>query len=115
METKRLVVFGLGARGTIYANFAKTYPEKFELVAIIENAPDRIEKAKKEYSAKVFADYKDFLAEKIPADIVAVATQDEDHKEHAIEVMKAGYDLLLEKPIANNLEDCLAIYNASKE
>ena len=34
---KKLVVFGLGARGSIYATFATTYPEKFELTAIIEN------------------------------------------------------------------------------
>ena len=52
MERKRLVVFGLGARGTIYANFAKTYPEKFDLVAIIENSPERIEKAKKDGDKK---------------------------------------------------------------
>jgi len=42
MEIKNLVVFGLDARGTIYANFAKTYPEKFRLVAIIENNPERL-------------------------------------------------------------------------
>lgn len=116
METKKLVVFGLGARGRIYANFAKTYPQKFELVAIIENAPDRLEFAKKEYSgAKIFSDYKDFLKENIEADIVAVATQDKDHKEHAIAMMANGYDLLLEKPISNDENDCLEIYNASKK
>ena len=116
MDTKKLVVFGLGARGTIYANFAKTYPEKFELVAIIENNPERLELAKTTYpGTRLFENYHDFLAEKIGADIVAVATQDEDHKEHAIAMMQAGYDLLLEKPIANNAEDCIAIYEASKQ
>ena len=114
MGTKKLVVFGLGARGNIYATFAKTYPEKFNLVAIIENDEKRLEYAKTAYpGVRVFKDYKDFLPEKIEADIVAVATQDEDHKEHAIAMMRAGYDLLLEKPIANNVEDCLAIYRAS--
>ena len=114
--TKKLVVFGLGQRGNIYATFAKTYPEKFELVAIIENNPERIAYAEKEFGGvKVFTDYKDFLNENIAADIVAVATQDEDHKEHAIAMMKAGYDLLLEKPIANNKRDCLEIYEASKK
>ena len=115
MEKKKLVVFGLGARGNIYANFAKKYPEKFELVAIIENDAKRLEFAKTEHpGARLFGNYHEFLAEKITADIVAVATQDEDHKEHAIAMMRAGYDLLLEKPIANNKEDCLAIYEASK-
>ena len=116
METKKLVVFGLGARGTIYANFAKVYPEKFELVAIIENNPERLEFAQKEYPCtRLFAKYQDFLAENITADIVAVATQDDDHKEHAIAMMQAGYDLLLEKPISNNVDDCMEIYKASQE
>jgi len=115
METKKLVVFGLGARGNIYASFAKNYPEKFDLVAIIENDEKRLEYAEKTYpGARLFSNYQDFLAENIGADIVAVATQDEDHKEHAIAMMQAGYDLLLEKPIANKKEDCLAIYEASK-
>ena len=116
METKRLVVFGLGARGLIYANFAKTYPQKFNLVAIIENNPERLEYAKTAYpGSRLFSNYQDFLTENIQADIVAVATQDEDHKEHAIAMMQAGYDLLLEKPIANNKADCLAIYQASRQ
>ena len=116
METKKLVVFGCGARGCIYANYADKYPEQFELVAIIENDEKRVEKYSKLYpNAKMFTNYKDFLAEKIPADVVAIATQDEDHREHAIEMMKAGYDLLLEKPIANNVSDCMAIYEASKK
>ena len=114
--TKKIVVFGLGQRGNIYATFAKTYPEKFELVAIIENNPERIAYAEKEFGGvKVFTGYKDFLSENISADIVSVATQDDDHKEHAIAMMKAGYDLLLEKPVANNKQDCLEIYEASKK
>ncbi len=114
MKTKKLVVFGLGQRGNIYATFAKQYPEKFDLVAIIENNPDRMEFAKINYDGvRLFSNYRDFLAENVEADIVAVATQDEDHKEHSIAMMEAGYDLLLEKPIANNFADCKAIYAAS--
>lgn len=117
MKSKKIVVFGFGARGQIYAAFAQKYPEKFQLVAIIENNLERIELAKKTFNNQVpvYADYHDFLKEKIEADIVAVATQDEQHKEHSIAMMAAGYDLLLEKPIANNREDCIAIYNARKQ
>ncbi len=114
--TKKIVVFGLGARGLIYANYAVKKPDEYALVAIIENNPERVERARCDYpGVPVFTDYKDFLKEKIEADIVAVATQDNDHKEHAIAMMAAGYDLLLEKPIANNLSDCMDIYEASKK
>lgn len=113
---KKLVIFGLGARGYIYASFAKKYPEKFDVVAIIDNAPEKAKFAAQEFpNVPFYACYQDFLKDKIPADIVAVATQDEGHKEHAIAMMAAGYDLLLEKPIANNKEDCLEIYRASKQ
>lgn len=114
MDTKKLVVFGLGQRGNIYATFAKKYPEKFQLVAIIETDEKRIEYAKNTFTGvPVFNDYVEFLKEKIPADLVAVCTQDEQHKEHAVQMMQNGYDLLLEKPIANRYKDCVEIYKAS--
>ena len=114
METKRLVIFGFGQRGRGYAIFAKNNPDKFNVVAIIETDEARLDMAKNEYpSAAVYSDYKKFTADKIPADIVAVCTQDDQHKEHSIAMMAAGYDLLLEKPIANNEKECVDIYNAS--
>lgn len=111
-----MVIFGFGARGQIYSSFAREFPEKFQLAAIIENNPERLENAKNEYmNVPAFSDYHDFLKENIQADIVAIATQDKDHREHAIAMMEAGYDLLLEKPIANSKEDCLEIYKASQK
>ena len=114
METKKIAILGFGARGKGYACFAKNNPDKFEVVAIIENDENRLNIAKKDYpNAKPYSDYKDFLRDKISADIVAICTQDDQHKEHAIAMMTAGYDLLLEKPIANNKKDCEEIYKTS--
>ncbi len=112
---KKIVILGLGARGKIYARFAAAYPDKFDVAAIIENAERNIAYAKEHYpKVPLYVDYRDFLNDNIPADIVAVCTQDDQHKEHSLAFMKAGYDLLLEKPIANTEEDCLEIYKASK-
>lgn len=116
MKGKKLVVFGLGQRGNIYAKFTKMYPDKYELVGIIENASERIAYGRKEYpGVPIFTEYRDFLKEKIPADLVAVATQDDSHCEHASAMMRAGYDLLLEKPIANTERECFEIYEMSKK
>lgn len=110
-----MVILGLGQRGTKYAEYAVGNPGEFSLAAIIENDPRRAEAGKKVFQGvPFFSDYREFLEKKIPADIVAVATQDKDHKEHAIAMMRAGYDLLLEKPISNNEADCRAIYEESK-
>lgn len=116
MERKRIAVMGFGARGQFYSAFAENHPEKFELVAIIENNPSKIEMAKSVHkNTRVFSDYREFLKEKIPAHIVVIATQDKQHKDHAIAMMEAGYDLLLEKPVSDNKEDCVAIYKASEK
>ena len=112
---KKIVIFGFGQRGNIYANYALHFPEEFEITAVIENNEDRIKACQGMCkNVPIFNDYKEFILKNISADIVAVATQDHQHKEHAVAMMEAGYDLLLEKPIANNAEDCKAIYEASK-
>ena len=113
MRVKDIVVFGYGQRGQIYANYALANPEEFRVVAIIETNAERRKVAKSKHDCPVFSDYKEFLEKKIKADVVAIATQDADHLEHAVACMEHGYDLLLEKPIANKLEDCVAIYEAS--
>ena len=116
MESKKIVVFGYGARGHIYADFAANHPNQFQLAAIIENSIERLKEAKNKYNGvPTYSDYHTFLEDDIKADVVAICTQDSGHREHAIAMMEAGYDLLLEKPIANNKEDCLAIYEASKK
>ncbi|MBR7140607.1 MAG: Gfo/Idh/MocA family oxidoreductase [Clostridia bacterium] len=113
MRKQRLVILGYGQRGSIYARYAIDNPTEFEVVAIVENSEKNLVRARQNHKCPIFTDYRDFLKANIEADIVAVATQDADHREHAIACMEKGYDLLLEKPIANNIEDCEAIYEAS--
>jgi len=44
-----------------------------------------------------------------------IATQDAQHLDHAMAAMVKGYDLLLEKPISNRLENCIALAKKAKE
>ena len=84
MHVKDIVVFGYGQRGQIYANYALANPEEFRVVAIIETNAERRKVAKSKHDCPVFSDYKEFLEKKIKADVVAIATQDADHLEHAV-------------------------------
>ena len=113
MKTKKLAVVGYGQRGSIYADYALQKPAEFVVTAIVDNDKSRRELAASKHDCPVFEDYRDFIKAGIEADIVAVATQDKDHREHAIACMEAGYDLLLEKPIATSIEDCEAIYKTA--
>ncbi len=116
MKRQKLAVLGFGNRGGIYAQYATKFPDQFELVAAIDNDCGRIGKIRDiSPTVPVFYDYHDFLQAKIPCDIVAVCTQDKDHLEHACAMMRAGYHLLLEKPVATTAEDCLEILRTAKE
>ena len=113
MKRLKMIVFGYGARGGIYANYALAFPEEYEVVAVVESDKVRREEAAEKIGCPVFADYRDMFAANIEADFVAVATQDNQHEEHAVACMKQGYDLLLEKPISNTLEGCKRIYQTA--
>jgi predicted dehydrogenase len=110
-------VLGFGARGSHYADiFSKINGVK--LTAVCEIRSDRLEKAGKLYGLqkdKLFFLDKEFAAAGKLGDLCIVSTQDDQHLEHASTALDAGYDLLLEKPIAVKWNDCLTIYERAKK
>jgi predicted dehydrogenase len=62
----------------------------------------------------VFRDWRQFFDGPRRCDAVVIATLDRDHPGPAIAASRAGYHLLLEKPMAVTLEDCRAIAAAQK-
>lgn len=112
MKIIKFAVLGYGNRGQGYTDYALKHPEEYSVEAIIEKNPKKTSKIDRE-KVKVFTNLNDFLQSDIKVDIICVATQDADHYENAIELLKNGYDLILEKPISNNLSYCEKIYKAS--
>ena len=115
MDTKNLAVIGFGGRGHIYGEFARKYPEKFQLKAVAETDEYRRRDAKENFGAEVYENYKELLDQGYRLDLVAISTQDAQHKEHALHALNRGYDLLLEKPVAITEKDCLEIYECAKK
>ena len=115
MDTKNLAVIGFGGRGHIYGEFARQYPEKFQLKAVAETDEYRRRDAKENFGAEVYEDYKELLDQGYRLDLVAISTQDAQHKEHALYALNRGYDLLLEKPVAITEKDCREIYECAKK
>ena len=113
METKKIAIIGHGGRGHIYGQYALTYPEKFNLVAVADIDKERLN-GLEEKGVKTFTDYQELLCAGFELDMVVISTQDAQHKEHALYAMEKGYDLLLEKPVAVTKEDCIEIYEYAK-
>ena len=116
---KTIVIIGVGSRGLGYAKHIKHYGEGEIVVGVVDPNPERITKIKEIFpdiiDEMIFSDWKDFVAKGKIADAVVIATQDHLHKEPAIACANLGYHILLEKPMAPNVEDCKAIVNAVRE
>lgn len=86
------------------------------LYAVCDSATDdRLEKRKEQYGAEIaVADYRELLNDP-KVDAVIVATPDPSHAEITAAFLRAGKDVLLEKPMALSLEDCEVMLKAEKE
>lgn len=117
MKKVTFAILGMGNRGTAYAANILKYPEQAQIVAMADNRRIRLDAANKYVGlteAYLFDGAESILSQPKMADIMVIATQDAQHKDHAIRAMELGYDLLLEKPISNRLEQITQIASAAK-
>lgn len=114
----KVAIIGYGQRGMDpYGVVINENKEKIELVAIADPDAKRLELAKKHFGNK--PDYyfsgEDFLDQPQCADLVIVSTQDRNHYKFVISALDKGYNVLVEKPISPDLEECLAIVKKANE
>jgi predicted dehydrogenase len=84
-----------------------------ECVALCDVYEPNLELAKKQSpQAKTFIDYKDLLAEKM--DAVVIASPDHQHAPMLFAALAAGRDVYLEKPLSKSLEESLKIVDTVK-
>ncbi len=105
-------VVGVGNMGR---HHARIYYEldNANLVAIADINED-VKKIAEKYNCKFYKNYKEML-EKEDLDAVSVVVPTKLHKEVALDVINAGKHILLEKPIASNVEDARIIIDVAKK
>lgn len=113
------VVIGAGNRGgDTYGKYSLNNPDKIKIIAVAELDKIRRNKFAKEHNLKpefVFKDWKELLNKEKLAETAIVTTQDKMHTEPAMEALKKGYDVLLEKPMATTLENCKKIVETAEK
>lgn len=99
-----VAVVGVGHRGVGYAEYALSHPDRMRVVAVADpNEHRRTAFAETHQVAaeKRFASYEDLIAHPKGVDAVINATMDRLHYESTTALLNAGFDVLLEKPIAS--------------
>ena len=118
MKQLTAIIIGAGGRGAAYAEIMHKMPEKFKVVGVAEPIRARQEHIKKLFDLPEEACYPGFdeiLSQPKMADVAVIATMDDLHTEPALRAIELGYDLLLEKPVAQTPEECIAIAKAAEK
>ena len=117
-KTKRLIVIGAGSRGRRYTDISKQMGERFEVVAVAEPIAARRQYIQTEHlipDELCFESWEPLLALPKMADAALICTMDRDHLAPALTAIRAGYDLLLEKPVCPTPEECYLIEREAKK
>ncbi len=120
MEEKiSAILCGADSRGmTTYGAYALRNPKKLKFIAVAEPIKRRREKFAKSHDIspnRCYKSWEDLLSEDKFADTCFICTQDQMHTEPTLKALEKGYDVLLEKPMAHTLEDCVKIVKKVEE
>lgn len=116
MKPIRLIVVGAGGRGSGYASYAQEHPDQVQIVGVAEPRDFYRNRIADTYDVpfdNISTDWRELAARPKFADGVIIATQDTMHVEPALAFADLGYNVLLEKPMAPNPEDCRRIVEAA--
>lgn len=116
-----IAVMGAGSRGNEYTAYGKLFPGTMRVVAVSDIDASRRNAMGDKWGVpqkRRFGDFHEMLdagrAGKL-ADVLIVSLPDALHYEPAMEAMRQGYDILLEKPMAQTERECMDLLSRQRE
>ncbi len=114
------VVIGYGGRGSCYSAYAENYPKTLKMVGVCDIDAKKVRQFRERYRVPAencwhcgFRDAPAFK-EKM-ADLMFICLPDDLHYEPAMKAMDLGYDIILEKPMAQTEEECRNLLKKQEE
>jgi predicted dehydrogenase len=105
----KIAVVGAGSMGMNHLRVLSDFDDATaQLVAVAESHAPHLARAIKRFHVAGFADYRTMI-EEIHPDLVAVVVPTQLHYEVASFALDAGCNVLVEKPIAGEIEEALAL------
>ena len=113
-----VAVIGLGGRGgDVYAPLIFEKKDCFQIVALCDLNEEKLSVFQNKFGlskACCFDSEEEFFKEK-RADLLVIATPDKCHVPHCLKAFALGYDIMTEKPLTDNKEECEALLAAQKK
>jgi predicted dehydrogenase len=112
------VVIGLGDRGNVYSEYARGHSAEFKLVAAADPDSERLELFASKHNLspdKCFSSWEELLDQEKLGHIAIITTPDHLHVQPALYAMQKGYDVLLEKPMAPTLDECMQLVQQAQK
>lgn len=114
MEKINCGVIGLGFFGEHHVDALKSIPIA-EVVAVCTRRESRLKEIGHKYGVpKLFTNYKDLLADE-SIDMVSIVTPIKDHFSMAVDSLREGKHVFLEKPMASDQAECQKIIEEAKK
>jgi predicted dehydrogenase len=114
----RMAIVGTGDRGSFTwgQDVVKAYSDLVEIVGLCDINRKRVEAAKKliGINAPTFVDFDRMIQETRP-DTVMVTTVDGTHYRYIVRGLELGVDVMTEKPLCTDEQQCQAILDAQKK
>jgi len=106
----RAGVVGVGHMGQYHA---LVYAELWDvdLVGVVDIDPDRAQSVARHFDTRAFTDHRELIGE---VDVVSVAVPTEQHYRVARDLLEAGVNVLVEKPITPTLEGARELFAVAR-
>jgi len=108
-------IIGCGNVTEVKSGPAYQKVDGFELVAVMRRNEEKAKDYADRHNVKKYYTDADLLINDDEVDAIYIATPPDSHKKYALKVAEAGKPCCIEKPLAPNYEDCLAITEAFKK
>jgi len=106
-------IIGTGVQGPVHANWSANMKEA-ELIAVCDVVESKAKELAAQYQCDWYSDYHQMLERK-DIDAVFVVTPPSTHASIAIDAMKAGKHVAVEKPLCMSLEEADEMIKTSKK
>jgi len=114
----KIALVGTGNRGSLTwgQDVVKGYSDVVEIVGLCDKNSKRVEAAKKliGINAPTFTDFDRMVRETNP-DTVMVTTIDGTHASYIVRALELGRDVMTEKPLCTDEQQCQAIFDTQKK